>query len=232
MRVVLGPARRHAGLRLSRARGAGRRPRGGHRRRSRRRGRVCTRCRRRSSRRAPYSAASARPGWWSPRPTCSRGCRVRATTRSARRCPATSAAALDTPRSSTRSDWRPERDPEAGAHRRRWRNRRGLGTGPSRTREPGRDIVDVGWRGERTHPHPGWGRGEGCARERGRDHGAPAARGRPHRRGRPARRRCAEDHGPVRLCQRPVGGRDALGAHGPEPARTCPHRRDRHRRGP
>ena len=33
-----------------------------------------------------------------------------------------------------------------------------------------------------------------------------------------------EDHGPVRLRQRPVGGRDALGAHGAEPARPCPHR--------
>ena len=56
-------------------------------------GRAPSRCRTHSSGPAPSSAASARPGSSSPRPTCSAAARGPPTTRSARRSPATSAAA-------------------------------------------------------------------------------------------------------------------------------------------
>ena len=62
VRLVLGAARRQARLLVPRPRRAGRRPRGRHGRGPRARTASCTRCRRRSSRPAPCSAASARPG--------------------------------------------------------------------------------------------------------------------------------------------------------------------------
>ena len=72
VRLVLGAARRHARLRVPRARGAGGRPRGRHRRGARPTDGGSIRCRRRSSRPAPCSAASARRASSSRRPTCSR----------------------------------------------------------------------------------------------------------------------------------------------------------------
>ena len=62
VRIVLGAARRHARLLVPRPRRAGRRARGRHRRGHRLRTGRCTACRRRSSPRAPCSAASARRG--------------------------------------------------------------------------------------------------------------------------------------------------------------------------
>ena len=102
MRLVLGAARRRARLRLPRARGAGRRPRGDDGRGARRR------------RRAPPGAGGVRRGGRGPvrllhpgarrrdgRPARAHA-RTRPTTRSARRSRATSAAAPATRRSSTR----------------------------------------------------------------------------------------------------------------------------------
>ena len=70
----------------------------------------CTRSSRRSSTPAPCSAASARRAWsWRATTCCARDPRARATPRSARRWPATCAAAPATRRSSTRSGSRPTR---------------------------------------------------------------------------------------------------------------------------
>ena len=71
VRLVLGAARRQARLRVPRARRAGGRSRGGHGRGPRRRATGSTASRRRSSRRARCSAASARPASSSRPPTCS-----------------------------------------------------------------------------------------------------------------------------------------------------------------
>ena len=73
----------------------------------------CTASRRRSSRRAQCSAASARRASSSRPPTSSGTRPTRARTRSARRSPATSAAAPATRRSSTPSAWRREADVSA-----------------------------------------------------------------------------------------------------------------------
>ena len=70
VRLVLGAARRHARLRVPRARRAGRRARRDDGRGARRRRAAAPRCRRRSSRRAPCSAASARRASSSRRPIC------------------------------------------------------------------------------------------------------------------------------------------------------------------
>ena len=77
---------------------------------------ACTRCSRRSSRPAPSSAASARPGSSSPPTTCSAHVAgPRATPRSARRWPATCAAAPATRRSSTPCTSPPTGSARAGA---------------------------------------------------------------------------------------------------------------------
>ena len=108
VRVVLGAARRHARLRLPRARGAGRRARGRHRRGARARTASCTGCRRRSSRPARCSAASARRGSSSRPRTCSRqpGAERRRDPRGALGQPLPLHRA--TRRSSTRCGWRPD----------------------------------------------------------------------------------------------------------------------------
>ena len=107
VRLVLGAARRRARLRVPRPRRAGGRARGDDGRGAARRRTGCTASSRRSSRRAPCSAASARRASSSRRPPCSSASRIRATTRSARSSRATSAAAPATRRSSTPSGWRP-----------------------------------------------------------------------------------------------------------------------------
>src|SRR6185437_14310927 len=66
----------------------------------------CPPCSGPSFRRARCSAASARPGCWSPRTTSSSGSPHRATPRSGRRWPATCAGAPGTRRSWKRSAWR------------------------------------------------------------------------------------------------------------------------------
>ena len=103
VRLVLGAARRRARVLVPRARRAGRGSRGDDRGRARRRRCTCTACRRRSSTRGRCSAASARRASSSPLPRCSTSIRHRRRTRSGRRCPATSAAAPATQRSSTPS---------------------------------------------------------------------------------------------------------------------------------
>ena len=103
VRLVLGAARRHARLRVPRARGAGRRPRGRHGRGPRRRRRAPPRAGGvRRGRRRPVRLLHARPRRRDRRPARARA-EPDATTRSARRSPATSAAARATRRSSTPS---------------------------------------------------------------------------------------------------------------------------------
>ena len=93
VRIVLGAPRRHARLRVPRARRAGGRARGDDGRGAGGRRATCTRSSRRSSMRARCSAASARRGSSSRPPSCCAATPRRPTTRSARRSRATSAVA-------------------------------------------------------------------------------------------------------------------------------------------
>ncbi len=109
VRLVLGAPRRHARVRVPRARGAGRRPRGRHGRGPGRRRRAAPRPGGvRRGRRSPVRLLHAGPRRRDRRPAPAHA-PTRARTRSARRSPATSAAAPGTRRSSTPSASRRER---------------------------------------------------------------------------------------------------------------------------
>ena len=119
VRLVLGAARRHARLRVPRARRAGRRPRGDDGRGARRRRRAAlgaagVRRGRRRAVRLLHAGPRRRDG----RPAEANAA-ARPTTRSARRSPATSAAAPATRRSSTRCGWPPAHDADRAPRRSR-----------------------------------------------------------------------------------------------------------------
>src|SRR5437868_1377712 len=96
---------------------------------------ACIPCKKLSPRLGRFSAASARPALSSRQRICWRGTRIRARTRSARPCRATSAAARATPRSSTRFGWRQARDCSFGACPGAWHE--------NRCRRPG-DMASTG----------------------------------------------------------------------------------------
>src|SRR5207248_1135394 len=107
---------------------------------------ACIPCKKLSPRLGRFSAASARPALSSRQRICWRGTRIRARTRSARPCRATSAAARATPRSSTRFGWRQARDCSFGACPGAWHE--------NRCRRPG-DIFAAGmlWGHTLRSPH-------------------------------------------------------------------------------
>ena len=230
VRLVLGAARRDARLLVPRPRRAGRRPR-----------RDTVEGLADGERAAPGAGGVRRDGrgavrvlharaWSSPPPTCSRARPTRPTTRSARRSPATSAAAPATRRSSTRSAW-----PRGTAGDERHELARRT---PCAAARRARISVGGGW----PTPHPGWGepgwgvrlRREVCG-EQPEEAVGEARRRRSRREARVGRigeslvrADGAEGEGRVRLLERPERAGDALGPHRPQPARARADPRDRH----
>ena len=135
-----------------------------------------------------------------------------------------------------------------GVPRRRRRAVRVLHAGPDRRhRRPARSHAEPDRRpdprGALRQPLPlhrlpedlrrGAGRGSGMTRRRRRPPPRRRHRLELGRIGEPVRRPdgAAEGAGPVRVLERPQRGRDALGAHAPQPARPRPRRLDRHLAG-